>query len=54
MAGTDIFEMSQRELKRLHIIHKALEGALKQTKAAAIIMERSIKSQENLKVARGT
>jgi len=37
MAGKDIFEMSQRELKRLHVIHKAIEKAVKQTEAAGIL-----------------
>jgi len=37
MAGKDIFEMSQRELKRLHIIHKAIENTIKQTEAAEIL-----------------
>ena len=37
MAGKDIFEMSQEELKRLHVIRKAIEGIIKQTEAAAIL-----------------
>ena len=37
MAGKDIFEMSQEELKRLHVIHKAIEGIIKQSEAAAIL-----------------
>jgi transposase len=37
MAGKDIAQMSQRELRRLHIIHKAIEGLLKQTKAAELL-----------------
>ncbi len=37
MAGKDIVQMSQRELRRLHIIHKAIEGLLKQTKAAELL-----------------
>ena len=37
MAGKDIIMASQRELKRLHILHKVLEGTLKQTEAAEIL-----------------
>jgi hypothetical protein len=37
MAGKDIVCMSQKELKRLHVIHKVLEGSLKQGEAAEII-----------------
>ena len=37
MAGKDIFEMSQRELKRLHIIHNVLERELKQAEASEIL-----------------
>jgi hypothetical protein len=37
MAGKGIFEMSQRDLKRLHIVRKAIEREIKQTEAAAIL-----------------
>lgn len=37
MAGKDIIMLSQRELKRLHLIRKALEGTLKQVEAADIL-----------------
>lgn len=37
MAGKDIVCMSQKELKRLHVIHKVLEGSLKQGEAAEMI-----------------
>jgi transposase len=37
MAGKDIIMASQRELKRLHIVQKAIEGSLKQTEAAEIL-----------------
>lgn len=37
MAGEDIIMASQRELKRLHIVQKAIEGTLKQTEAAEIL-----------------
>ena len=37
MAGGDIIMVSQRELKRLHIIHKALDKKLKQLEAADIL-----------------
>lgn len=38
MAGKDIIMLSQRELKRLHLIRKALEGTLKQVEAADILL----------------
>ena len=37
MAGKDIIEMSQRELRRLHIIHNAIEELLKQKEAAELL-----------------
>lgn len=37
MTGKDIIMASQRELKRLHIVQKAIEGAIKQTEAAAML-----------------
>ncbi len=37
MAGKDIIEMSQRELTRLHIIHKAIEGLLKGRETAELL-----------------
>lgn len=37
MAGKDIVQMSQRELRRLHIIHNAIEGLLKQKEAAGLL-----------------
>jgi transposase-like protein len=37
MAGKDIIEISQRELTRLHVIHKAIEGLLKQKEAAELL-----------------
>ncbi len=37
MAGKDIIAMTQGELKRLHIIHKALDKAITQSEAAGII-----------------
>ena len=37
MAGRDIIAMSQKELKRLHVIHKVMEGSLTQVRAAEII-----------------
>jgi transposase len=37
MAGKDIIMASQRELKRLHIVQKVIEGTLKQTEAAKIL-----------------
>lgn len=37
MAGKDIVQMSQRELRRLHVIHKAIEGLLKQKEAAELL-----------------
>ena len=38
MAGKDMIEMSQGELTRLHVIHKAIEGLLKQTEAAEMLL----------------
>ena len=37
MAGKDIIMASQRELKRLHIVQKVIEGSLKQTEAAEML-----------------
>ena len=38
MAGKDILQMSQRDRMRLHVIHKAIEGLLKQKEAAEILL----------------
>jgi len=37
MAGKDIIIMRQKELKRLHVIHKVIEGELTQVQAAEIL-----------------
>ena len=37
MAERDIITMSQKEMKRLHVIHKVREGLLTQRQAAEII-----------------
>jgi transposase len=37
MAGKDIIMASQKELKRLHVVQKVLEGTLRQTEAAEIL-----------------
>ena len=37
MAGKDILMVSQEERKRLHLIHKVIEGAIKQVLAAEVI-----------------
>lgn len=37
MAGKDIIVIRQKELRRLHIIHRVLEGALTQVEAAEIL-----------------
>ena len=37
MAGKDILQMSQRELSRLHVIRKAIEGLLKQKEAGELL-----------------
>ncbi len=37
MAERDIITMSQKEMKRLHVIHKVREGLLKQKQAAEMI-----------------
>ncbi len=36
MAGKDIFMVRQKELKRLHVIHKVIEGNLTQVEAAGM------------------
>jgi alkylated DNA nucleotide flippase Atl1 len=38
MAGKDIIIMRQKELKRLHVIHKVMEGKLTQGEAAEIVL----------------
>ena len=45
MAGKDIIMLSPRELRRLHIIHKVLDGAISQVEAAAFLLlsDRQIK-----------
>jgi len=37
MAGKDIIMATQRELKRLHIVQKAIEGSLKQAEVAEML-----------------
>ena len=37
MAGKDIIMVRQKELKRLHVIHKVLDGGLRQVEAAGIL-----------------
>lgn len=37
MAGKDMIMLHQRELKRLHVIHKVLDETLKQVEAAEIL-----------------
>jgi len=37
MAGKDIIMIRQKELKRLHVIHKVIEGVLTQVEAAGIL-----------------
>jgi hypothetical protein len=37
MAERDILTMSQKELKRLHVIHRVIEGSLTQVRAAELI-----------------
>ena len=38
MAGKDIIIMRQKELKRLHVIHKVMEGELTHVEAAGILL----------------
>ncbi len=38
MAGKDIIMASQRELKRLHIAQKVIEGAVRQAEAAEMLL----------------
>lgn len=37
MAGKDIIMVRQKDLKRLHVIHKVIEGELTQVRAAEIM-----------------
>lgn len=37
MAGEDVIMLRQRELKRLHVLHKVFEGTLTQKEAAALV-----------------
>jgi len=37
MAGKDIIMANQRELKRLHVVQKVIEGSLRQTEAAELL-----------------
>ncbi|MGD0884085.1 MAG: helix-turn-helix domain-containing protein [Thermodesulfovibrionales bacterium] len=37
MAERDILTIKQKELKRLHVIHKVLEGSLTQRQAAEVV-----------------
>ena len=45
MAGKDIIMVRQKELRRLHVIHKAIEGVITQAEAARIagLSERQIR-----------
>jgi transposase len=45
MAGQDIIMLRQRELKRLHVVHKVIEGQLTQSKAAELtsLSERQVR-----------
>jgi transposase len=45
MAGKDIIMVRQKDLKRLHVIHKAIEGAITQAEAAELsgLSERQIR-----------
>ena len=45
MAREDIIMLRRRELKRLHVIHKVLEGTITQTEAAELVLltERQIR-----------
>jgi hypothetical protein len=42
MAGKDIIMVRQKDLKRLHVIHKVIEGALTQAQAAEMTMPCSL------------
>ena len=37
MAGKDVIKMSQEELKRLHVIHKAIDKVLTQAQAGELM-----------------
>jgi hypothetical protein len=47
MATEDIFRMSSRELKRLHVVHKAIDGEITQKTAASMLdlSERQVRRQ---------
>jgi len=38
MAGKDIIMLSQKELKRIHIIQKVIDGVIRQVDAAGILL----------------
>lgn len=47
MGGKDIIMASQRELKRLHVVSKVIEGSLKQTEAAGML---SLSSRQTARI----
>jgi hypothetical protein len=49
MAGKDIIMASQGELKRLHVVHKVLEGSVRQTEAAGML---SLSTRQTRRIAR--
>jgi transposase len=49
MAGKDIIMASQRELKRLHVVHKVLEGSVRQTEAAGML---SLSTRQTRRIVR--
>lgn len=53
MAGKDIIMASQRELKRLHVVQKVLEGTLRQTEAAEILSLSSRQTRRIVERIRG-
>jgi transposase len=49
MAGKDIIMASQGELKRLHVVHKVLEGSVRQTEAAGML---SLSTRQTRRIVR--
>jgi hypothetical protein len=49
MAGKDIIMASQRELKWLHVVHKVLEGLVRQTETAGML---SLSIRQSRRIAR--
>jgi hypothetical protein len=53
MAGKDIIMASQRELRRLHVVHKVLEGSVRQREAGDAFIEHPADEEDCAACARG-